>query len=113
KRFRAMLFSLAFSALLIFMRSVYRVIEISEGWKGELMTTEKMVIMLEAVPVAVSGPFLCAFHPAVCFKQDPSEAAPEEDQFEMPDTPPSVSSVPQAFEPEKLRDRNRYGNIHV
>lgn len=113
KRFRAMLFSLAFSALLIFMRSLYRVIEISEGWKGELMTTEKFVIMLEAIPVAVSGLFLCAFHPAVCFKQDPPESATEEDHLEMPDTPPSVSSVPQAFEGEKLRDPGRYGSIHV
>jgi hypothetical protein len=115
KRFRAMLFSLAFSALLIFARSVYRVIEISEGWKGELMTTEKFVIWLEAIPVAVSGAFLCVFHPANCFKQD-QVPVQEEEQFEMPDTPPSVSSVPQAFEPEKLhdvRDGSRYGSIHV
>jgi RTA1 like protein len=109
KRFRVLLFSLTISAVLIFMRSIYRVIEISEGWKGELMSTEKFVIWLEAIPVAISGAFLCIFHPANCFKARPVQ---EDEQFEMPDTPPSVSSVPQA-EPEKYRDGSRYGSIHV
>ncbi|KAF2675155.1 RTA1 like protein, partial [Microthyrium microscopicum] len=69
KRFRAMLASLTLAAILIFMRSIYRVAELSEGWKGDLMSTESFVIWLESVPVAISGFLLAIFHPATCFPE--------------------------------------------
>jgi len=123
KRFRFLLFSLTASAVLIFMRSVYRVAEISEGWKGPLMTTEKFVIILEAVPVAISGLLLSVFHPANCFKD---EVVVERD-IELPETPPSMSSSARGqydarYDPrydvrtddsEKSKNGSKYGSMHV
>jgi len=116
KRFKLLLFSLTISAVLIFMRSVYRVAELSEGWKGPLMTTEKFVILLEAIPVAVSGFFLSIIHPANCFRDE----TPVQEDIELPDTPPStsLSSVPQAYDTqtddsEKYRSGSRYGSVMV
>jgi hypothetical protein len=83
KRFRYLLYSLAISAVLIFFRSVYRVAELSEGWKGELMSTEKYVMWFESLPVTIAGLLLTIFHPGYCFKEEPT--APE--FIPMPPTP--------------------------
>jgi hypothetical protein len=71
KRFQYLLFSLAVSAVLIFFRSVYRVAELSEGWKGYLMSNEKYVVFFESIPVAVAGLLQSVFHPGYCFRDDP------------------------------------------
>lgn len=71
KRFKYLLYSLAISAMLIFFRSVYRVAELSEGWKGELMSTEKYVMWFESLPVTLAGLLLTIFHPGYCFKEEP------------------------------------------
>jgi hypothetical protein len=89
-RFKWLLFSLTLSALLIFLRSVYRVVELSEGWKGELMTNERFVIMLEAIPVAISAALLSILHPANCFRPAPKAGTIE--SMEMYETPSVVSS---------------------
>jgi hypothetical protein len=113
KRFWLLIFSLTLSAVLIFMRSVYRVAELSEGWKGRLMTTEKFVLWLEAIPVAISGLFLSIFHPANCFP----EHKHVEEELELPETPPSVSSgthrTDQTEESDKYRSGSRYGSVVV
>jgi hypothetical protein len=118
KRFRLLLFSLTISAVLIFMRSVYRVAELAQGWKGTLMTTEKFVIWLEAIPVAVSGLLLSIFHPANCFKD---EMVTERD-MELPETPPSVINSTRRAHPgydtttddsEKSKTGSKYGSMHV
>ncbi|KAF2400657.1 putative RTA1 domain protein, partial [Trichodelitschia bisporula] len=68
KPFQCLLVSLATSAVLIFFRSIYRVAELSEGWKGHLMTTEKFVIFFEFIPIALAGFLLSIFHPGFCFR---------------------------------------------
>lgn len=83
KRFQYLLYSLAVSAILIFARSIYRVAELSEGWKGELMSTEKYVMWFESLPVTVAGFLLTIFHPGYCFKEEPTR--PE--FIPMPDGP--------------------------
>jgi len=107
KKFQAMLFSLAASAILIFMRSIYRVAELAEGWKGHLMTNERFVIWLEAIPVAIAGLFLCIFHPCNCMndKHVPIE------RLEMPETPPDrrVMPIPAAYEEKN----GQYGHVVV
>ena len=112
KRFRALLASLTIAAVLIFIRSVYRVAELAQGWKGELMTTEKFVIVLEAIPVAISGLLLSVFHPATCFPEE--QAQPE--SLEIPDTPPSMSAVSAGSHgsvAEHEKYNSRYGNVTV
>lgn len=68
KLFKWLITSLAISALLIFIRSVYRIAELSEGWKGHLMSVEVFVVIWESVPVAIAQAFLCWLHPGFIFR---------------------------------------------
>lgn len=83
KRFQYLIISLTVSAVLIFARSIYRVAELSEGWKGHLMSTEKFVIFFEAIPVTLAGLLLACFHPGFCFRDDPVPIS----LVQMPPTP--------------------------
>ncbi len=67
--FRAFLCALALATLCIFIRSVYRVAELSEGWEGALIKNQKLFIGLEGVMVIVAVLSLNAFHPGLCFRE--------------------------------------------
>lgn len=69
KRFRGFLFALAFATLCIFTRSVYRVAELSEGWEGHLIKTQKYFIGLEGAIVSAAILALNIFHPGICFRE--------------------------------------------
>jgi hypothetical protein len=58
---------LALATLCIFIRSVYRVVELSEGWTGHLIRQQWLFVGLEGVMVVVAVVALNAFHPAFCF----------------------------------------------
>jgi hypothetical protein len=66
--FKWFLFSLSVATLCIFTRCVFRVAELSKGWTGDLMRTQKYFIGLEGAVVAAAALALNAFHPATCFK---------------------------------------------
>jgi hypothetical protein len=68
-KFKAFLIALTFATLCIFTRSVYRVAELSEGWEGHLIKTQKYFIGLEGAIVATGVLALNAFHPAFCFSE--------------------------------------------
>jgi hypothetical protein len=69
RRFRWFLVALSFATLCIFTRSVYRVAELSEGWSGHLIKTQKYFIALEGAIVSVGILALNAFHPSFCFRE--------------------------------------------
>lgn len=68
-RFRAFLIALAAATLLIFLRCVYRVAELSEGWHGPLMSNEPLFIALEGAVIVASVALLIVFNPGHCFKE--------------------------------------------
>ncbi|KIW00636.1 uncharacterized protein PV09_07830 [Verruconis gallopava] len=68
KRIKWLISSLTISGILIFFRSIYRVLELSEGWKGFLMSSEKYVVGLETIPVIIAGGLLAVLHPGFCFQ---------------------------------------------
>jgi hypothetical protein len=68
-KFKGFLVALIFATLCIFTRSVYRVAELSEGWTGHLISTQKYFIGLEGAIVAAGMLGLNAFHPAYCFQE--------------------------------------------
>jgi hypothetical protein len=68
-RFRGFLVALAFATLCIFTRSVYRVAELSEGWTGHLISTQRYFIGLEGAIVAAGVLSLNGFHPGFCFQE--------------------------------------------
>ena len=67
--FRCFVLALAFATLCIFIRSVYRVAELSEGWEGALIKNQNMFIGLEGAMVIVAVLALNAFHPGFCFRE--------------------------------------------
>lgn len=67
--FRAFLITLAFATLCIFIRSVYRVAELGEGWEGALIKNQYTFIGLEGVMVIAASLSLNLFHPGFCFRE--------------------------------------------
>ncbi|KAF8459996.1 RTA1 like protein-domain-containing protein [Kalaharituber pfeilii] len=67
KRFRLFLVALSVSTICIFIRSIFRVVELAEGWDGALMANQTLFFILEGVMVAVSVLVLNVFHPGWCF----------------------------------------------
>ena len=68
-KFKGFLVALAFATLCIFTRCVYRVAELSEGWNGHLIETQKYFIGLEGAIVGAAVLALNAFHPGLCFRE--------------------------------------------
>ncbi|KAK2813271.1 hypothetical protein FQN49_008310 [Arthroderma sp. PD_2] len=67
-QFKFFLMALAVSTLCIYVRSIYRIAELSEGWDGPLLSNEGLFIGMESVLVIISVLVLNAFHPSRCFK---------------------------------------------
>ncbi|KAK9490873.1 RTA1 like protein-domain-containing protein [Lipomyces doorenjongii] len=65
KKTGAFLFAVAAAVLLVFVRSVYRVVELSTGWSGYLMTEEGYFLVLDALMVALASWIMWIFHPGV------------------------------------------------
>lgn len=67
--FKGFLVALVLATLCIFTRSVYRVAELSQGWQGHLIKTQKYFIGLEGAIIGVAVLVLNAFHPGLCFRE--------------------------------------------
>ncbi|EXF80685.1 hypothetical protein COL5a_009184 [Colletotrichum fioriniae] len=65
-RFKGFLGALVVSTVCIFIRCVFRVIELSGGWTGPLMARQDLFIAFEGVMIVVSVVVLNFFHPALC-----------------------------------------------
>ena len=68
-KFKGFLVALAIATLCIFIRSIYRVIELAQGWEGELIKNQTYFIVLEGVMVIVAVLALNGFHPGWCFQE--------------------------------------------
>lgn len=55
------------STLLIYARSIYRVVELAQGWNGYLMYHEIYFLILETLLVVLATLVLAIFHPAFAF----------------------------------------------
>lgn len=68
-KFRAFLIALGLATVCIFIRSVYRVAELSEGWTGALIQNQRLFIGFEGAMVIAAVSVLNAFHPGYCFRE--------------------------------------------
>ncbi|KAL8716365.1 MAG: hypothetical protein Q9220_000272 [cf. Caloplaca sp. 1 TL-2023] len=68
-KFRAFLVALTLSTICIFIRSVFRVVELGEGWEGALIKNQTLFIVLEGVMVVIAVLVLNIFHPGLCFRE--------------------------------------------
>ncbi|KAK9386369.1 RTA1 like protein-domain-containing protein, partial [Lipomyces mesembrius] len=65
KKTKVFIFAVAAAVLLVFVRSVYRVVELSTGWSGYLMTGEGYFLVLDALMVALASWIMWIFHAGV------------------------------------------------
>ena len=68
-KFRVFLVALGLATVCIFIRSVYRVAELSEGWTGALIQNQSLFIGFEGAMVIAAVSVLNAFHPGYCFRE--------------------------------------------
>lgn len=68
-KFRAFLVALGLATFCIFIRSIYRVAELSEGWTGALIRNQRLFIGFEGAMVIVAVLVLNIFHPGYCFRE--------------------------------------------
>ncbi|KAL1609508.1 Mitochondrial import inner membrane translocase subunit Tim17-A [Nothophoma quercina] len=68
-QFKGFLVALSLATLCIFTRCVYRVAELSEGWSGHLIKTQRYFIGLEGAVVVAAVLALNIFHPGLCFRE--------------------------------------------
>ncbi|KAK1978895.1 RTA1 like protein [Colletotrichum cereale] len=69
RRFKAFLAALGLATACIFVRCVFRVVELSGGWTGSLMARQDLFIGFEGAMIATAVLALNVFHPAFCGKE--------------------------------------------
>jgi hypothetical protein len=65
--FRCFIFAIIVGYMGIFIRCVYRIPELTGGWRSEIMRNETEFIILEGVMIVISVLVLTVFHPGYCF----------------------------------------------
>lgn len=68
-KFQLFLVALGLATICIFIRSIYRVAELSEGWEGALIKNQHLFIGFEGAMVIVAVLVLNIFHPGYCFRE--------------------------------------------
>jgi hypothetical protein len=64
--------AMIFSVVCIYVRSIYRTIELSEGWSGYLITTERYFIALDGAMMVAAVVVFNVFHPGWLMPRDKS-----------------------------------------
>ncbi|KAG1737998.1 RTA1-like protein [Suillus lakei] len=70
KNLQFMLYGMAFCTLCIFIRSVYRTVELANGWSGPVISTERYFDWLDGALVTLAVYTLNFFHPGIWVKKD-------------------------------------------
>ncbi|KAF3931425.1 hypothetical protein ABW19_dt0202265 [Dactylella cylindrospora] len=68
-KFKGFLIALGVATLFIYIRCVYRVAEMAEGWGEGLMANETYFLVLEGLMVVLAVLVLNVFHPGICFEE--------------------------------------------
>jgi len=58
------------SDAMIIMRAVYRVIELAQGWRGHLITTEYYFYILDTTPMIISMAVWIVGHPGITLAKE-------------------------------------------
>ena len=73
--FRSFLFALGGATLAIFIRSVFRCAELSQGFKGKLANQQVTFMVLEGAMIAIAVILLTVFHPGLVFQNAWNDAS--------------------------------------
>ncbi|KAG1729970.1 RTA1 like protein-domain-containing protein [Suillus paluster] len=80
KNVRRMLSGMSFCILCIFIRTVYRTVELADGWSGSVISTESYFIWLDGGFVTLAIYSLNFIHPGGCLKWDADDNSLLEDE---------------------------------
>ncbi len=72
--FKGFLAALGFASLAIFIRSVFRIAELREGFDGPLAQDENSFMVLEGAMISVAVLLLTIWHPGIAFQRQWSNA---------------------------------------
>ncbi|KAG8714276.1 hypothetical protein FRC08_012143 [Ceratobasidium sp. 394] len=82
-----MLVGLAIATVFIIIRSVYRTIELTDGWNGTIISTEKWFNWFDGMPIVVAMVTFNVFHPGYLLRdldnQLPRSMRPSEEPLEL------------------------------
>ncbi|GME79607.1 unnamed protein product [Ambrosiozyma monospora] len=67
--FHAVMWSILVAILLIFVRSIYRVAEMADGWGSEIMHNETLFLILDGAMCVIAIILLTVFYPGFSFKR--------------------------------------------
>ncbi|KAJ3513522.1 hypothetical protein NMY22_g15017 [Coprinellus aureogranulatus] len=73
KPLKIMVSALAFITLILFVRAVYRTIELADGWTGRIISTESYFLVLDALMIVMAMFTLNFIHPWEFLYKDPLE----------------------------------------
>ncbi|KAF6063599.1 RTA1 like family protein [Candida albicans] len=65
--FDYMVLAMTIAVIVVYIRCVYRVAELAEGWGGYLFTHEPYLMILDAAMIAIAGLIFIPFHPVWVF----------------------------------------------
>ncbi|KAL0258566.1 phospholipid-translocating ATPase rsb1 [Diplodia seriata] len=68
KMWKLFLFGIALATVTIFVRCIYRLLELNEGFDGDLANNELLFMILEGPMIFIACIALTVFHPGVCFR---------------------------------------------
>ncbi|KDQ58324.1 hypothetical protein JAAARDRAFT_176226 [Jaapia argillacea MUCL 33604] len=70
KRTRLMILGLALSTVTIFIRSVYRTVELTDGWTGRIISNQVYFNVLDGGMITIAMYTLNLFHPGILLKSE-------------------------------------------
>ena len=76
---RLVIGSMTLALVCIYIRSVYRTVELFQGWAGFLITHEKFFIALDAAVIVIAAWSLNFFDPALLLNEDDKEVLLQRD----------------------------------
>lgn len=62
--------AISVSVLVIYIRCIYRVVELKQGFSGYLITHEVFLMTLDALMIAIAGLIFIPFHPVIVFGKE-------------------------------------------
>ncbi|EJD50224.1 RTA1-domain-containing protein [Auricularia subglabra TFB-10046 SS5] len=99
-KLRLMVLGLGISTIFIVIRTVYRTIELQNGWNGKIISNEVLFNVLDGMPITVAMYTLIIFHPGrLVYNADRKE--PGQDSPVVSSPTPTIVERPQAWSPFK------------
>lgn len=77
--------AMVLSTVMMILRGFYRSVELVQGWTGYLITHQRYVIGLDAVPMLIAMGVLAIFNPGSLFEKEKARLAKNEGEEKSPE----------------------------